>query len=119
MLVREKLNFFKKSAKFLNSSLVVPGPRGPSPVLLQPAVDRQPGYRRGDREEVGRKKTLQIIPDITEITQRSCSNNLKIFLKIQIFIIFLTPKCQTSANGFPKLQAIEEQTLLHAPPQYQ
>ena len=40
MLMHEKLNFFKKSASISR---------------LQPAVNRQPGYRRGDREAEGRK----------------------------------------------------------------
>ena len=42
MLMREKLNFFKKSVPNFRIDL-----------YLQPAVDRQPGRRRGDREAVG------------------------------------------------------------------
>ena len=48
----EKLNFFKKSAP--NFSIVLAAGPGAAYPYLRPAVDRQPGHRRGDREEVGR-----------------------------------------------------------------
>ena len=48
VLMREKLNFFKKTSK---NSRLVPYSRRPLWTIilyLQPAVDRQPGHRRGD-----------------------------------------------------------------------
>ena len=39
----------------MNSSVEIPGPSATTPyylLYLQPAVNRQPGYRRGDREVV-------------------------------------------------------------------
>ena len=49
----------------------------------------------------------------------SWSVQLKDSIFFQKMTFFFTPKCRPSLLDFPKLQAIEEQTLLHAPPQYQ
>ena len=45
--------FQKICPKFSNSSVVAAPSTDDCPVS-RPAVDRQPGHRRGDREEVGR-----------------------------------------------------------------
>ena len=52
----EKLNFFKKTAPNFWIGL-----------YLQPAVDRQPGHRREDREEVGRKIYIVLPLDCSRI----------------------------------------------------
>ena len=44
---------YKSLKLYGHSFLVAAGSWDPSPVL-QPAVDRQPGHRREDREELGR-----------------------------------------------------------------
>ena len=55
MLLREKLNFFKISAPTVRIDPQLPARQWTTAPYSRPAVDRQPGHRRGDREEVGRK----------------------------------------------------------------
>ena len=71
MLVRESLNFLRRiDFKFVNRSVLAASSTDDCPVLaagdrssicspwgdreLQPAVDREPGHRRRDREKVER-----------------------------------------------------------------
>ena len=57
--------------------------------------------------------------DHLEIILESFWNNFKTLKKIQKSSYVWPPVKATSDNCFPELQATEEQTLVHAPPQYQ
>ena len=58
MFLLEIFNFSQKTAQKSYLGPSDPGCASASISYLQPAVNRQPGYRRGDREEVGRKNIL-------------------------------------------------------------
>ena len=85
--------FQKICPKFSNSSVVAAGPGATYP-YLQPAVDRQPGHRRGDREKVGRnieETHLNSALYHSEIILEWFWNDFKIFLNFQKNITFFDP----------------------------
>ena len=58
--------FQKNYPKFLNTSVDTPISAATTPYYLQPAVNRQPGYRREDREVVVRKFDLKSLKTFIE-----------------------------------------------------
>ena len=111
---------------------------------LQPAVNRQPGYRRGDSQSIidifkssffrkfSSKFSIKFCINFSNRVPRKSIQTSKydhtiilepfqiIFLTFKNFRFlhhFSTSDDRLSTYGFPQLELIEEQTLLHAPPQ--